>query len=92
MTRDRVTYEWVWELMDGEEILDCGYYPTYREAKSDAPDGVVEFALCRRVGNDDDGEIEREYAYVDGNGLPERFDAGSVVPKRFHAEVARRSR
>jgi hypothetical protein len=49
-----------------------------------------------RDGNDDDGELERAYAYCQpgpsGSGLvlPDFFDNGwHRVPKRFHAEVKR---
>lgn len=87
MSRDRVTYEWVWELTDEhDDIVEHQYLDTYREMVSSAPAGA-DFGLCRRVGNDDDGEIEREYAYIERGVLPERFDGGSTVPQRFHKEV-----
>lgn len=90
MSAYKVTYEWVWELVDVHgEILDCGYCSTYREAQALAPEGIIDYALCRRVGNDDDGEVDREYAYICEDELPEEFDGGSSVPQRFHREVAR---
>jgi hypothetical protein len=90
------TYEWTWELCDTEgEIIDQGFWDSLRECREDAPAGA-DLALMWRDGNDDDGELERAYAYCQpgptGSGLvlPDFFDNGwHRVPKRFHAEVRR---
>ena len=88
-------YEWTWEACDESgDITDCDSFDSYAECREASPIGA-EIALVRRVGNDDEGELDKSYAYchpsVTGTGLelPERFDDGCKVPKKYHAEIAR---
>lgn len=94
-TQPRVSYEWTWEVEDEYgDIVEQGFGDTLAECLREAPD-EAELALMRRFGSDDDGELERGYAYCQPNPngpglvLPECFDNGFTVPQRFHAEVAR---
>lgn len=93
--RNRTTYEWVCETLDAEgEIVECHYTTTLAECLQLATAGD-DLGLVQRIGNDDDGELERAYAYVQpaagrpGRELPEYFDNGARVPQRFHAELSR---
>lgn len=92
---ERITtfYEWVVETVDANEnIIDCSFWSeNERElaeadrAATEVPEGGrVDFGLCRRTGNDAEGDLERGYAYrgVDGS-WPDSFDSGHAIPKRF---------
>ena len=91
-----MSYEWTWEVTDSYgDIIDQGFWTTLTECRRDAPP-EADIALMWRDGNNDDGELERAYAYCqpgpEGHGLtlPDFFDNGwHKVPKRFHAEVRR---
>jgi hypothetical protein len=83
-------YEWTWEVTDEHgDIIAHGFWDTLAECRKDAlPDADI--ALMWRDGNDDDGELERAYAYMEGGALPALFDNGwHKVPQRFHREVRR---
>lgn len=75
------TYEWVAEKLDEHgDIEDCFYVESREEAERIGG----EIALCRRVHYVIDGdEKDRQYAYLEGGKLPEEFDGGARVPKRF---------
>ena len=94
MSKITTAYEWTWETTDAHgDITDCGYTATLTECRQESPAGA-ECALVRRRGNDDEGEVERGYAYCQpsptGTGLvlPQFFDDGAKVPQKFHAEIA----
>ena len=91
--RAKVAYEWCWEQTDDhDDIVACEYWSTFAECRADAPTGA-DIALVQRWGNDLIGEEDRGYAYTrvgaDGAGLtlPDVFDNGAEVPKRFHRQV-----
>lgn len=92
MARNRVTYEWAWEATDeAGDITDCEYYPSLALCQEEALRGA-DLALVKRYGNDDDGEVDRTYAYCEpgddgGLVLPDVFEDGTKVPQRFHREV-----
>ena len=44
--------------------------------------------IIYHLGNEDDGELDRDYAYVDEGKLPECFEFGRKIPQRFHKELA----
>src|SRR6218665_3066302 len=82
------------------EILDHNHCGSYAEAKSIAAElegcGFYRIVLIRDVGNNLEGLTDRAWAYLKPNGtLPTTFtygadeDSGILVPKRYHAEVAR---
>ena len=93
-----IVYEWlVEELEDGSgdpDIVDVTYYPTLAEARHHADSiidrvGFVRVGLMRDVGNDVDGLADRQWAYLDADGaLPDEFDGGASIPRRFFKEVA----
>lgn len=95
MSRIRSTYEWAWEVTDEHgDIAECDYLSTLAECRQMGP-AEADLALVRFYGNDEDGIVERTYAYCQpgptGSGivLPRFFEDGSEVPQRFHAEVSR---
>jgi len=46
-------------------------------------------ALMRDKGNDCDGMVDRQYAYVDEDGnLPDECEEGAKVPAKYKAELA----
>ena len=89
------SYEWTWEVEDASgDIISQGFYPTLRECLREADSPNAHFALMWREGNDDDGELDRAYAYCERSAgryiLPEFFDNGwHKVPQRFHKETLR---
>lgn len=72
MTRYARRIEWVLEPVDvNEDIIDPWHYKTEREARAHVdvafkrfPEAVrVDMARCTRTGNDDEGEVKRDYDY-----------------------------
>lgn len=100
LIRNKVTYEWVWEYSDSHgDIYDLEHGDTlvnlgqsrlqhYEGEFNDHGDPIVhaELALIRFVGNDVDGLIEKDYAYVEKNKLPEFID-DYKIPQKFHKEL-----
>ena len=100
--RNKVNYEWVWEYSDSGEdrdIYDLEHGDTLinlGQSRLDQYKGEItehgylivraELALIRDVGNDLEGLLDREYAYVKNNELPE-FIGGSKVPQKYHKEL-----
>lgn len=88
-----VAYEWTVETVDEHgDITDTCAWDSYAEAQKRAAleraSGTrVEIALTRIVGDEIEGLQDRQYAYLEGGKLPERFDGGAKVPRRFHREV-----
>ena len=86
-----VTYEWVAEPVDQhDDIIDPIFGDTFKEVEHVTADSyfdavMVNFALVRNVGNEDDGLQERQYAYLTDGTLPDEFDGGAKIPKRFHS-------
>jgi hypothetical protein len=80
-------YEWVLEEMDenGEDIKELWFYDTLAELREDGEIG--ETVLYRNRGSEAEGLQDRQLAYVIDGVLPEEFDGGAKVPKRFHKEV-----
>jgi len=91
-----VCYEWDIEEVDEhgdiqdhdfvDKLKDFGVTPTVDGER-------YQLVLVRTTGDDIDGADEREWAYAiqrDGRWvLPEEFDGGTRVPKRYHDELAR---
>lgn len=93
--RNKVSYEWVFEEYDEHgDIVDPLFSDTLQDALSNVPDiqphNTYGVALVRSIGNDEDGLINRQYAYIDkDNKLPLEFGEGQKVPYRYHREVGR---
>jgi hypothetical protein len=103
--RLKTTYEWIVEQIDEhDDIIDTNSHDSYEDAMSERLDvahGAVrmDVGICRDVGNNEQGVVDRVWAYVRGGVLPEYFTDGTEidgevaevsikVPKRFHAEVS----
>lgn len=93
--RNTTTYEWTCEVIvddenpDYQDIVDSDFGDSLEEVQRRGESNDIEGTICRyglvkNVGNEDDGLQERTWAYVDENGkLPEEFENGDKVPKRF---------
>lgn len=93
--RDRVTYEWVFEEYDRYgDIVDPLFSNSLDEALRNVPDihphNTYGVAVVRYVGNEEDGESSRDYAYIqEDNTLPSVFEGTFIrVPMRYHRIVA----
>ncbi len=93
----RTTYEWVIETVDEhDDIVDCEYWDEDQLAQAvqwfndkETPEGGrVDFGLCRTVGDNIEGEVDRAYAYRNADGSwPSKFDSGDAIPKRLTAKA-----
>lgn len=94
--RNKVEYEWCYETIDEHgDILDNDFEETL--AAFDDSRKTDDLCLVRNEGNDEDGLVERLWAYVKDGKLPETFSdsmgtpIGIDVPKRFLAEFEKHS-
>lgn len=83
-----MTYTWIIEETD-----DCGDVVNTSEGTLtevfDIAENLVDgfkIGLCRT--DEKTYMQERQWAYVENGKLPQRFDLGAVVPKKFHAELS----
>lgn len=90
-----VSYEWDVETFDleSDDILDHSHMD-----KPVPPSSLCEcerLVLVRDDGTDDEGLIDRLWAYVEDDMLPKHFENGAGietqvrVPKRFHKQLER---
>ena len=101
--RRQTAYEWDFEEIDehGDIVdhnhtdrLDSGHPFDLDdiEIETDVEDRI-NLVLIRDSGTEADGIDDRQWAYTiktaDGWMLPSHFDGGNVVPKKYHAELAR---
>jgi hypothetical protein len=95
-----VSIEWLVEEIDSDgDIIDVHHVDSYAEAVRFARvcrvenDVKTDIGLVRDRGNDLEGIIDRQWAYVDHGKLPERFDwgggedGGAKVPAKYHREI-----
>jgi len=88
--RDRIFYEWAIEWSDEYgDIFDIDHSDKVVPIISDRNGEGADLCLIRGQGNEYEGMKYFSYAYVKGDVLPEEFDCGSKVPKRFHEELRR---
>ena len=100
---DKVFYEWDTETIDENgDVHDHNFFesPLFdrfvwtdgegNQVAADLDDNE-ELVLVFNTGNAHEGITDRAWAYVDldTGKLPEKFDNGRKVPKRFHAELER---
>ncbi|MEI7892006.1 MAG: hypothetical protein WCI05_02880 [Myxococcales bacterium] len=91
-----VHYDWLVEVLeddltDDPDIIDTLTFMTLEGAR----DWIAfvrpihyRLGLVRDVGNDWNGLTDRQWAYVDADGtLPDTFDGGASIPKRFLKEI-----
>lgn len=97
-----VTIEWLLEVLedaepdaDIAEVHHCGSYAEAKDAAENFYTGQpIVIGLVRDVGNDEEGLVDRQWAYLKDGKLPERFDwgggedGGAKVPARYHKEIA----
>lgn len=90
--KNEVAYEWDFETTfineDGEtEIIDHHHSEKLADLKWMVESGVEgRIVLIRETGNEDDGLDVRQWAYPEDSILPDEFDQGNKVPKRFKYE------
>lgn len=89
-----IRYEWVIETIDEhEDIIDVDHANIFAQANkkadlSRAEGKTIEVALVRDRINDVDEDLDdRQWAYLKDGKLPERFDGGAAVPKKYAQEV-----
>lgn len=95
MARNTVDYEWDVEVLDEHgDIEDHHFHVSAMDmVKEHTENPQSDMVLVRSVGNNDDGVVDRLWAYVKDGKLPEYFedsnrrDTGYRVPKRFHEEL-----
>jgi len=88
--RTQTTYGWVVEPIDKhDDIIDPLYFDSFNDAlKLYHSHGFTQavktnFGLVKYLGNDEDGEIDRTYAYMLNGELPEIFEDYSIIPGKF---------
>ena len=91
-----VVYEWAVEHTDEHgDIIDIDHADKLADLGSmEAHDGISEstkpvLTLIRHTGNDDEGELDRTYAYPIASRLPAEFEDGNIIPNRFRLELAK---
>ncbi|MAK37259.1 MAG: hypothetical protein CMC15_13985 [Flavobacteriaceae bacterium] len=102
--RDKVFYEWCEEIRDKNgDCIDMNHFEpgslyermVWIDGGGDQHvadlDDNEELVLVFNTGNESEGITDRSWAYVNlaTGKLPEKFENGRKVPKRFHEELAR---
>jgi hypothetical protein len=87
--------ERIWDIEDnnfGDKLTNYyGYEVRDAIEKRTLPGydyAYTRLGLLYHLGNDVDGEIERDYAYLDDGNLPSHFPHGREIPQRLHKELA----
>lgn len=79
--------EWIFEELDGDEIVNVQHGDTYKQTSSYSDPGM-DF----RIGLVRDSIKDRSWAYVEGGSLPSHFtdaygEETVSVPEKYHREV-----
>lgn len=88
---NKVKYEWANEVIEDNEISECDFTDTLAEIrKEDFLNNDI--ALVRNEGNENEGLIDRQWAYIKNGILPDYFSGANgqtkiTVPQRFHKEL-----
>lgn len=88
MERKETWYEWDIESKDEHgDVFDHWH----ENRLKDLPplDENEDLVLVRNYGDELDGLLLREWAYVKDGVLPTHFSEGAIVPERFHKEFAK---
>jgi hypothetical protein len=88
----KTSYEWVAETVDEVgDIIDCNFQEKLCDLRLEPGD---ELALVRRTGSEEDGEVDRWYAYAKDNMvLPLYFQdnlgepTNYIVPAKYRKEL-----
>ena len=88
MSRNTIHYEWFCEELDSDlEVVDIDYADTLKDLGYNPTDDKM-YGLIRRVGSENAGEKEREFAYVVNGVLPPYFiGSKNRIPLRFFEEL-----
>ena len=84
---NKVDYEWTIEDTDryGDihetQAMCLGEAITRSGAKSYIDNCKPVLVLIRQEGNENEGNVDRQWAYLTDRGLPAEFDGGALVPK-----------
>lgn len=88
-----VSYEWDVETVapDGD-VLDHDHddncLSRLLARRNELEAGTAHLVLVRDVNDEVDGVTDRTWAYVEDGQMPDEFEDGRNVPKRFLAEFA----
>lgn len=88
-----ISYEWIVEEVDCHgDVQETSALNSLAEAKRQMESTPMEgthysLGLTRNSGNQDEGILDRQWAYIENGILPKEFDGGAKVPKRFFNEV-----
>lgn len=83
-----IDYEWCFEEMTFEDVTNVYFCKTLREAEKWKAGMTGKICLVRFVFDKEGDLQDRQYAYLDDKGhLPEAFDGGDSIPKRFRKEA-----
>ena len=94
MTREvtKLDYECDIEMLDEfDDIIDHDFQDKYPGVQADDKNVVVLVKSYARGLSGDEYSFfieDRTWAYLKDGKMPEEFDDGSRVPKRFHKEVS----
>jgi hypothetical protein len=95
------TLDWYEGCGDDPDIVEVCHFDRFKEALAwaaseggtDGPQPPCQIGLVRdRL--DDEGVVDRQWAYIEDGKLPERFSdsggsEGPLVPARYHRELER---
>jgi len=90
--KNRVHYEWAIEESDEHgDVLDVDHNSIARLLRGyDWPnDQRLDLVLIYNFGNEADGLLDRQWAYVKDGELPDEFDGGAVIPEEKRRQLRR---
>lgn len=89
--RNTVSYEWCLEEVDGHDDIQHHHHADalaeLAGTEAEVPACTLRLCLIRHLGNNEDGEVERGYAYPHGGQFYDGFSCGNSIPLRFHNEL-----
>tara|TARA_R110000737_G_scaffold190304_2_gene211985 strand:- start:6170 stop:6487 length:318 start_codon:yes stop_codon:yes gene_type:complete len=81
------SYEWCLETVEGEDVVDHHHEPRLDDLPE--PESDQRIVLVRSWGNDEEGVVDRSYAYPDGpDSLPATFDGGQKIKDNHRRQWA----
>ena len=85
-----ITYEWCLEYLDENGDIEDHHHADSLAELVPKPEGT-DLCLIRYSGNEDEGIVDKWYAYESGGILAANFEEGGQppVPKKYLAEFAR---
>jgi len=85
MDKVKTTYEWCIETRDEwGDMIENSFYDELSEIKKPF-DGELVLVRDKRI---EAGDLEdRQWAYLEDGKLPDEFDQGGKIPKRFIKEL-----